>query len=236
MRFTSETKNKILILFLDIIISRGNKKFTTSVYCKPTFSGVFTNFGSFIPKSYKCNFLFNLLHRAFKIRSNFELLHQENDKLKTIFENNGYPKSFVDFCIKKCLDKVFIKRKKLLKASKMELIYVLLIIGKKSLQLETHLANSIENKLKFCKLKVVFRSPCKLNSLFRYKDSLKKKIRYDIVYKYTFGNCKVTYYGKTYLPFFTRAAEHMGISNLTGNVLKVSNNQQYLTIYSNATA
>ena len=34
------------------------------------------------------------------------------------------------------------------------------------------------------------------------------------------SNCKVTYYGKTYRHVFTRAAEHMGISNLTGNRLK----------------
>ena len=82
----------------------------TSVYRKPTFSGVFTNFGSFIPKSYKYNLLFTLLHRAFKLCSNFERFHEEIDKLKTIFENNGYPKSSVDFCIKKYLDKVFIKK------------------------------------------------------------------------------------------------------------------------------
>ena len=30
------------------------------------------------------------------------------------------------------------------------------------------------------------------------------------------SNCKVTYYGKRYSHFFTGAAEHMGISNLTG--------------------
>ena len=36
--------------------------------------------------------------------------------------------------------------------------------------------NSIESNLKFCKLKVIFQSPCKLNSLFHYKDSLHKKI------------------------------------------------------------
>ena len=66
--------------------------------------------------------LFTLLHRAFKLCSNFERFHQEIDKLMTIFENNGYPKSFVDFCIKKYLDKVFIKKEVVLKASKKELI------------------------------------------------------------------------------------------------------------------
>ena len=34
------------------------------------------------------------------------------------------------------------------------------------------------------------------------------------------SNCKVTYYGKTYCHFFTRAAVHMSISNLTGKYLK----------------
>ena len=92
IKFTSETENENSISFLDIKITRENNKFMTSVYRKPTFSGVFPNFESFIPKSYKYNLLFTLLHRAFKLCSNFERFHQEIDKLKTIFENNDYPK------------------------------------------------------------------------------------------------------------------------------------------------
>ena len=133
---------------------------------------------------------------------------------------NGYPKIFFDFCIKKYLNKVLIKKKVVLKASKKELICVFPFLGKKSMQLRTRLVNSIESNLKFCKLKVIFQSPCKLNSLFRYKDSLQKKIHSDIIYRYMCSNCKVTYYGMTYRHFFTRAAEHMGISNLTGKRLK----------------
>ena len=34
------------------------------------------------------------------------------------------------------------------------------------------------------------------------------------------SNCKITYYGKTYCHFFTRAAEQISISNLTGKHLK----------------
>ena len=76
--------------------------------------------------------------------SNFECFHHEIDKLKTIFENNGYPKSFVYFCIKKYLDKVFIKKEVVLKASKKELICILAFLGKKLMQLRTCLVNSIE--------------------------------------------------------------------------------------------
>ena len=200
---TSEIENENSISFLDI---RDNNKFTTSVYRKPTYSGVFTNFQSFIPKSYKYNLPFTLLHRAFKLCSKFELFHQEIDKLKTNFENN--------------LDNVFIKKKVVLKASKKRLICILPFMGNKSLQLRTRLVNSIENNLKFYKLKVIFQSLCKLSSLFRYKDSLKNEIRSDIVYRYTCSKCKFTYYGKKYRHLFTRAAGHVGISNLTGKRLK----------------
>ena len=182
IKFTSETENENSILFLNIKITRDNNKFMTSVYRKLIFSGVFTNFGSFIPKSYKYKLLFTLLHRSFRLRSNFERFHQKIDKLKTIFENNNYPKSFLDLCIKKYSEKVFIKKKLVLKASK-ELICVLSFLGKRLMQLRTRLANSIKSNLKFCKLEVIFQSPCKLNSLFRYNDCFQKKIRSDIVYR-----------------------------------------------------
>ena len=86
--------------------------------------------------------------------------------------------------------------------------------------MRTRLDNYLENNLKFCKLKIIFQSLCKLTSLFRCKDSLKTEIRSDIVYRYPCSNCKVTYYGKIHCHFFTRAAEHMGISNLTGKRLQ----------------
>ena len=94
-------------------------------------------------------------------------------------------------------------------------ICVLPFIGKKSLQLRSRLVRSIQGNLQSCSLKVVFQSPCKLRSLFHFKNTLDKKIRSDLVYRYTCSNCNVTYYGKTYRHFLTGAAEHMGISNST---------------------
>ena len=39
VKIENKTENKNFISFLDIKINRDNKKFTTSVYRKPTFSG-----------------------------------------------------------------------------------------------------------------------------------------------------------------------------------------------------
>ena len=59
--------------WLDIIfgykISRENNKFVTSIYRKPIFSGVFTNFESFIPDMRKGALIETLLHRGFRLCS-----------------------------------------------------------------------------------------------------------------------------------------------------------------------
>ena len=48
INFTVEKENVGLRLFLDVKICRKNGKFVTSVYIKPTFSGVFSNYESFV--------------------------------------------------------------------------------------------------------------------------------------------------------------------------------------------
>ena len=53
IKFTSEIEENGSLSFLNIQIGRENNKFVTSVYRKPTFSGVFTNFESFIRDIYK---------------------------------------------------------------------------------------------------------------------------------------------------------------------------------------
>ena len=88
----------------------------------------------------------------------------------------------------------------------------------------------MERDLPYCKLKITLRSKCRLKTLFRFKDSLEKKIRSGIIYCYTCSNCKVTCYGKTFCHFYTRAAEHMGSPILQENALKTLHNLQYLTI------
>ena len=49
--------------FSDVKITHGSKGFSTSVFCKATFSGVFTNFDSFIFESYKTGLTFMIQFR-----------------------------------------------------------------------------------------------------------------------------------------------------------------------------
>ena len=131
-------------MFLTIKIRRINS-FSTNIYCKITFCGVFLNFESFIPVSCKSNLILTLLFRAFKLCSNFELFHQEILNLKDIFKANCYPCNFIDFCIKRFLSNIFIDKKVYALATKTELISVLPFIGKKSLQVRSKLVKSVQN-------------------------------------------------------------------------------------------
>ena len=82
-------------------------KFATSVYRKPTFSGIFNNYESFIPTYQKRGLLHTLIHRSFRICYDFKTFHFEIDHLKTTLIKNYYPLSFIDSCIKSFLSKLY---------------------------------------------------------------------------------------------------------------------------------
>ena len=53
IKFTFETEDSNNFSFLDVKITRKNKRFVTSIFCEATFNGVFTDYDSFIFDTYK---------------------------------------------------------------------------------------------------------------------------------------------------------------------------------------
>ena len=88
INFSLEKENDGRLSFLDINIFHEIGKFVTSVYWKKSFSGVYTNFNSFIPETYKTELIKPLLLWCFSLCLDFAKLHQEINILKV-------------FCIKK---------------------------------------------------------------------------------------------------------------------------------------
>ena len=74
--------------FLDVKLSREKGKFVTTVYRKPTFSGVYHHFEGFLLTLYKFGMVYTLAHRFFKICS-------IGEKFTNFFFLNGYPLSFI---------------------------------------------------------------------------------------------------------------------------------------------
>ena len=82
MKFSIETEMNGSLSSLDVKIFRENDKFVTSIFRKETFSGVYTNFISFIPLEYKFGLVHTLLNPCFNLSSDFLKFHHEVDKLK----------------------------------------------------------------------------------------------------------------------------------------------------------
>ena len=72
------------LAFADIDVYSGNNKFETSVHRKSTFSGVYTNYRSFIATEYESSLITTLLYRSFTIVSNYRKLHKEIVKLNEV--------------------------------------------------------------------------------------------------------------------------------------------------------
>ena len=64
--FPIEKEKDGCLPFLDVNTFRENEKFATNVYRKKTFSGVYTNFKSFIPETYKIGLIKSLLNHCIK--------------------------------------------------------------------------------------------------------------------------------------------------------------------------
>ena len=62
-------KSKTEMSFLDVQNIPEDKTFTTSVYSKPIFIGVYTHIDSFLPSTYKFGTVHTLAYRCFQIYS-----------------------------------------------------------------------------------------------------------------------------------------------------------------------
>ena len=110
MNFTHEIEKNNSLAFLDVLVT-GENTFYTSLYRKPIFSGLYSNFKSFMPDSYKKGLIFTLLHRAFVLCCDWNKFHAEVTFLKDIFRKNAFPGFFTGRCVKVFLDKIFVARK-----------------------------------------------------------------------------------------------------------------------------
>ena len=221
IQFTCEEESNNKISFLDISVTRINNKLTTSLYRKKTFSGVYLNFNSFLPMDYKKGLIHTLLFRAYNICADYVTLHTEIEFLKSIWQRNSFPLFFIDKCIKRFLDKLFIKRNISGTVSKKKEVFICLeFLGKMSLQNKKQLTEIFRTCQKNIKLNVVFRSSNRIRNAFRFKDQIPKYMNSKVIYKFKNNICNEVFIGETKRHFLVSEYEHLGKSIPTEKNLK----------------
>ena len=153
IKFTFEHELNNTFSFLDVKISLENH----TVYRKPTFSGVFANFKSFIPTFQKFGLVYTLLHRCFNITCSYEKFHNEINALKQFFKLNGYPIPSIDICIKQFLQKLYVTKAIPDTVNKRQPLIVLLFLGAQSFSIRKRLQSCIRNHLPDCSLRIAFQ-------------------------------------------------------------------------------
>ena len=92
--------------FLDVKLTLNNdRSFGTSVHIKPTDNGLYSDFNSYTPLSYKKSIVKSLVHRALKYTSSWTQFNSEINRLQQVFSNNNYPQALVDQIIARCTSK-----------------------------------------------------------------------------------------------------------------------------------
>ena len=109
LKFTMEGEIFDRLPFLDLLFVRDGltEKTEIAVYRKPTHSGVFTHFTSFIPHHFKVGLVKTLLSRAYRICSNWHYFHIEMERIKQMLQMNGYTLNFIEYQIKQFLNKKY---------------------------------------------------------------------------------------------------------------------------------
>ncbi len=222
IEFTCESECSNVLPFLDILVQSSTTGFSTSIYLKPTFSGVYSNFNSFSPSCFKFGLIMTLLFRAYSICSSYSLFHAEILKLKGILGKNGYPMFVIDNCITVFLNKLFAPKKvSVLSCAGRPILLVLPFVGVHSIHVRDRIVKLFRRVFPQCEVKVVFKCTKRLSNFFPFKDKIPHVLKSHVVYRFQCSSCTTaSYVGKTVRHIATRACEHAGISELTGIVRK----------------
>ena len=213
IKFTMETEISNCLSFLDISVCNRERR-STSVYRKPTFTGLLTNFFSFTGYSYKVGLIRNLLYRAFHISSDWTIFHAEIEKIYKILLKNSYPRYLIDRVVKSFISKCVIKNNDVTtkdgnkESERTVRYYKLPYRGKFSEETQLKLDTISSRFCKSIKVKLVFTA-FKIGQYLSPKDRLPDKYRSWVVYKFICPGCNTRYIGETSLHLTTRSDQHL---------------------------
>ena len=101
IKFTIEKEKNNQLPFLDILNDSSSNKLVTSVYRKPTYSGLLTNYNSFTSPNYEKGLIKTLIHGTFRINCTWSGFYYDILNLKSVLQKNEFPLKLIDKSISK---------------------------------------------------------------------------------------------------------------------------------------
>lgn len=202
LKFTIEKETDNSINFLDMRIIRCDNKILTDWYQKPTATGRYINFNSHHPLTMKKALVYNLTDKAILL-SHFQFHDKNLELIKNFLSYNNYPLPFINFHIKKRINKIFSDTQcnnQTSTPTPSRFIVLPYIEG---------LTVSLKNILKRFDISVIHSVPNKFNDLIKLgKDKLDPLEKRNIVYKINCNDCSASYVGQSGRSARRRMYEH----------------------------
>lgn len=206
--------------FLGMNITKNGSTLQTSVYRKPTNTGLFLHYDSHVDQRYKIGLLKTMLNRAYRLSSTWKAFIDECEILKTTFAHLHYPANLIDSTIKRFInnqatDSRSSEKKEHYSENEENIRIVIPFKDQKSAdntkkQLQ-HLGSKIGTRLQ-----PVFTSR-KIGSLLKSREPKPKLISEQcVVYHFKCGLCDMDYVGYINRHLHQRVAEHGSLNSSIG--------------------
>lgn len=221
LKFTIEHEQNNKLPFLDTLVKRDRTRYTTTLYHKPTFTGVYLNWTSLTARRYKIGLIHCLLDRIWKICTEEKEKKSQIVKLKAILAKNDYPVDIVNKEIESFIEKrntttpIETDSSQLTKEKEKEKRYIVLpYVSNKVEGFAKRLKELVSSTYSKVDFNVAFKTPNEIGKLFPFKDrTLKREDQTLVVYKITCKECKQSYIGKTKRSLSTRIKEHQNTTS-----------------------
>ena len=216
IKFTSETEENNQISFLDINIVKEQDRFATSIYRKKTFTGLGSNFLSYMPMRFKISCLSTLIHRAYHLSSSYVYFDKELKFLKDFFTSNCFPPHLFYKYVKQFLDKIYNPKRQNATVPREKLYIKLPYYGYITDKITLDLRGFFYKHYPQLKVTLVCVNNFSVQSFFRTKEALPDFLCSSIIYKFNCVSCNAHYIGSSKRQFRCRIDEHRGFSVRTG--------------------
>ena len=202
IKFTFEKEKDDKLAFLDVLISKTDQNFCTSVYLKMTSIALYTNFLSLKVHFYKLRLIKTLIYRIYETNSSWTSFNEEVSNIKHLLMKNMYPSYLIDKQVKHFLHNQFSTHNfNAVKETRLTLYYKLPYIASFSNNTRKNVKELCNRFCKNSNVNIVV-SLFKSGDLFSSKDCLPNGLKSFVVYKFVCAGSQFCYIDETkgYLP------------------------------------
>jgi hypothetical protein len=222
LKFTIEIEKHKKLTFLDTEVEKNLNLIKTKVHVKSTNNGDCLNYYSICPERYKISVIKGMLYRGYHISSDWNIFHEEIERIKQTLTNNNFPMNLIDNTINKFMKTINDKHRQANDNSGKNVSFYYKSQMTSNYKIEEKQLNSIfsthvkgfTDDVKV-KLNIYYKNKKLKDILIKNKlcsENYLKKDEHHVIYQYTCDrlgcNSNEKYIGLTTCSLYTRLGNH----------------------------